>query len=251
MRILQDRQAQAPFLSWYGEYPGQPDQARLVRGKIRQLLPPGPFLDDALCVGAEIVANAIEHTNSGQDGLFGVELEWRPGRVRLIVSDQGSSDVPQVQEVDDTPESGNGLNIVDALSLGWGCFGGREGHAVWADEPSADTLSPQPHLAGWTPTELLLTQLGTDFPGVKFWYEDDNPDLDDSWWAVWDTERGDEEYVFTPSLRCMRSVLTAWYPGVCPDNWYEAVACGPRRRLAAVRSAAGQRPTSSRVYSTI
>lgn len=239
---LHDRQEDTPpFLTWYAEFPGIPDQAGAVRHKLQELLPPGAVLDDSLQVWGELVINAIQHTRSGNGGIFGVELEWDPEQVRLVVYDQGSSEQPLPMGFDDQAESGKGLRIVEALSLGWGFIGSPEGRAVWADEPSGGALPPRPDLAGWVPTEPVLAQLQADYPQADLWYEKGCNDLEAAWWAAWTSPKGDREYVYVPSLRCLQPLLSAYCPRFCSDTWFKEVACGPRDR----RRAPGTRPAAA------
>jgi hypothetical protein len=85
-------------------------------------------------VASELAANAVQHTGSGRDGWFGVEITWRPGCVRVTVADQGALAGPRLAAAP-TAESGRGLQIVQALSARVGVTGGTRGRAVWAEIP--------------------------------------------------------------------------------------------------------------------
>lgn len=225
---LRNRKAVRPRLTWYEEFPGTSESAAAARHRLRQLLPPGRLLDDALAVWGELVINAITHTRSGQGGVFGMEAEWLPSRVRLLVLDQGSRGYPVVQDFDPDSESGNGLTIVRGLSLGWGVFGGDRGRAVWADMEWDGTLPDVPHRAGWTPAEPALARLQADFGGTRAWYEDEEERAEPRWWASWPVHgHPAAEIVYAPSLLSLGAVLRAWYPRYHPLTELEQVACGP------------------------
>ncbi|MEU3020901.1 ATP-binding protein, partial [Nocardiopsis sp. NPDC007018] len=82
-----------------------------------------------LC-GSEIVANAIEHTRSGdQDGrVLRALFESEPGVLRLVVVDDGAREsgpeIPVGRSAEDwlTAERGRGLLMVDVLAARWGAY---------------------------------------------------------------------------------------------------------------------------------
>ncbi|MFC5748872.1 ATP-binding protein [Actinomadura rugatobispora] len=91
--------------------------------------------DIGLCVG-ELVANACEHTASGQGGRVAVVVEARRAVVRVTVIDDGGADgKPHVAEP--FGEDGRGLRLVEALAAGWGVDEADGGSAVWAEFPAA------------------------------------------------------------------------------------------------------------------
>jgi len=119
-----------------------------------------------LCV-TELAANAVEHSASGEDGAFTVEVS-RPadGVAYVAVTDagaaRGAAKGPLAAGsldaaldgtvVDDIPESGRGLALVAAFSSRWGCCdvcGG--GRMVWAEAtwPVLVPLGGIPAQAPW------------------------------------------------------------------------------------------------------
>ena len=90
---------------------------------------PAETLDVVRLLTSELVSNAMWH---GLPGAFWVEVETKPGRVRVGVTDGGGGDV-RFAPPHRWPESGHGLRLVDALADRWGVerFVGRPGKRVW------------------------------------------------------------------------------------------------------------------------
>lgn len=80
---------------------------------------PRPVIDDATLVVTELVANAIRHADPLSNDSVLVRWQQAGGELVLSVTDGGGGATPR--KVDATPEaeSGRGLAIVEALSLGW------------------------------------------------------------------------------------------------------------------------------------
>jgi anti-sigma regulatory factor (Ser/Thr protein kinase) len=102
------QQPASPWLWWWREFPGVPEQVREVRHWMRGLLSCDPF-DDLLTITSEFATNALAHTRSGRpDGTFGVQVAWSPDTVRVAVGDGGAASVPTVIQ-DSTGTGGRGL----------------------------------------------------------------------------------------------------------------------------------------------
>ncbi|MBB6172129.1 anti-sigma regulatory factor (Ser/Thr protein kinase) [Nocardiopsis mwathae] len=92
-------------------------------------------------VTGELVANALRHSRSGQaEGCIALRLTLHPEKVRVEVTDDGPAapgDVPQVQLFDPDRQSGRGLMLVEAFTLGrWGFHRRPDGGTtVWAEVP--------------------------------------------------------------------------------------------------------------------
>lgn len=114
-------------------YPGEASQAARVRADLRTDLAGLPGLSEdltgaiVLCAD-EAFANAVEHTRSGEPGGRVVRALHicAPGRLRLIVVDDGAKDsrpeIPRERtpgEWDDA-EHGRGLLLVESLATAWG-----------------------------------------------------------------------------------------------------------------------------------
>ncbi|MFD0856702.1 ATP-binding protein, partial [Actinomadura adrarensis] len=88
---------QAPMY-WRRRFPGETDQARVVRAFAGHLLVGLPALDDVLLVLNELVVNAVLHTRSGEDGgHFTVEISQDPRVVLVSVTDEGGPAAPSVR----------------------------------------------------------------------------------------------------------------------------------------------------------
>ena len=90
-----------------------------------------PAADDAALVVAELAANAVQHTRSGESSEFRVTAAVSPGGwVLILVGDDGPDvpgaipAIPAQRAVPASAESGRGLLIVAALSYAYGYAGG-------------------------------------------------------------------------------------------------------------------------------
>ncbi|HSO98009.1 MAG TPA: ATP-binding protein [Solirubrobacteraceae bacterium] len=101
------------------------DARRLLE---RDLVPrvPDRVLDDARTVVSELVNNAYVHGS----GEIELRLSRSGERLRVEVVDQGSGAAVNVRKAG-AHGGGQGLRIVQALSLDWGAFEGTT--HVWAD----------------------------------------------------------------------------------------------------------------------
>jgi Histidine kinase-like ATPase domain len=85
------------------------------------------------CV-SEFCANAIEHTASGDGGVFAVEVACpRDGVARVAVTDAGSATIPAAAGFDLLAEGGRGLAMVAACTSRWGWADAHPGRIVWAE----------------------------------------------------------------------------------------------------------------------
>jgi hypothetical protein len=85
------------------------------------------------CV-SELCANAIEHTDSGNGGVFIVEVHLpRPGVARIAVTDEGGPSLPAAGSGDLMAEGGRGLAMVAACTNRWGYADAHPGRTVWAE----------------------------------------------------------------------------------------------------------------------
>lgn len=91
---------------------------------------PPAVVDDARLIVTELVANAIRHADPL--GNTTVLVRWRQIGDELLLSvyDGGGAGVPTQGPATAESESGRGLAIVDALSLGWYIEGLRGARAV-------------------------------------------------------------------------------------------------------------------------
>ena len=78
-------------MRWCKVFPGQEDQITEAASFVAQLLGSHPDGDGIARCAAELAANAIRHTATGQDGFFATEVTWTGQTVRVAVSDGGAS----------------------------------------------------------------------------------------------------------------------------------------------------------------
>jgi serine/threonine-protein kinase RsbW len=124
---------------WRRRFPGENDQARVVRAFAGHLLAGFPGLDDVLLVLNELVVNAVRHTRSGADGgHFVVEVHQDEDGVTVAVADEGGPKEPVVRGGGAPPEllwqleSGRGMLTVEALADHWSWDGDADGRTVRA-----------------------------------------------------------------------------------------------------------------------
>ncbi|GAB3657950.1 ATP-binding protein [Actinocorallia lasiicapitis] len=114
------------------EIPGHPSQVREVRRWARDLLSgeAAPVREDVVLLLAEVVTNAIRHSDSGRGGKVGVSVEVHGAAVRCEVSDAGGRGAPRLLERPGV-EHGRGLVIVRELAAEWGTRAGEDGNVTW------------------------------------------------------------------------------------------------------------------------
>lgn len=106
---------------------------------------------DAALVVSELFGNAVTH--GPEDGRVLVAYILWPHGARLVVCDAGSPDHPQVRDVDPFNEGGRGLQVVEALSAGWGAFRAARAQVVWCDLGQS---LPAHAVEAWTWLSALL-----------------------------------------------------------------------------------------------
>lgn len=135
--------AAVPVLYWRRTFPGRPEQSHAVREFVAALLPDLSRLDEVLLAVAELVANALRHTKSGQGGEFAVDVLHAAGRTAVSVTDQGGPAEPVAADPTDVlAECGRGLRTVSLLADGWGWHGNERGRRVTAVFTTAPGVAP-------------------------------------------------------------------------------------------------------------
>jgi hypothetical protein len=172
----------APNWRWRRVFPGHRQELSEVRRWLRSLLPECPARDDVLSVANELASNAIQHTASGRNGSFAVEVTWAGPVVGVAVADGGAPDGPRAID-DPASEHGRGLLVVAGLSARTGVCGGPRGRLVWADVPWGDACAPMPG-PGHDPYESVIgdgeASLAGRFAGVPAWFGRSTL----QWWAL-------------------------------------------------------------------
>ncbi|MEV0623546.1 ATP-binding protein [Nonomuraea sp. NPDC050404] len=126
-------------MAWRQAFPGRDDQSAPARRMVGRLLADTGRRHDAEWVTAELIANALQHSCSGQArGFFVVEVLRGAGVARIVVYDLGGGSVPDFSRtpgsVLDLAEHGRGLAGVAALAVRFGVAGdANTGHAVWVE----------------------------------------------------------------------------------------------------------------------
>jgi anti-sigma regulatory factor (Ser/Thr protein kinase) len=115
---------------------GAPLRARrLMLARLGGQLTPTGAADAGLIV-SELVTNSVVHANVGPDQTVTVECTRLPDRLRITVTDPGSSLEPHLRPPGCHAEGGYGLAIVSVLSLAWGVLRGAMGTtSVWSELP--------------------------------------------------------------------------------------------------------------------
>ena len=119
---------------WEQAFPGSEDQIRLMRAAVRPFLAYCPMADDIILLLSELGANAVRHSDSGQDGgQFTARLLDVPGEYVLGQIEDGGSgwdgNLPA------SARNASGLHLVLALSADCGVYGSRRRRTVWFQVP--------------------------------------------------------------------------------------------------------------------
>jgi anti-sigma regulatory factor (Ser/Thr protein kinase) len=117
------------------DLPAKEQAAATARRVLQQVLSSwgrAQLLEDAGIVASELVTNAVQHAANGGQLRLDVEIDAN-GRLSIAVND-GSDQLPTLQEPVVDAEAGRGLRIVAQLSSRWGVEPrpGR-GKRVWAE----------------------------------------------------------------------------------------------------------------------
>jgi anti-sigma regulatory factor (Ser/Thr protein kinase) len=134
--------------------PGSPEEVSGIRAFIARILTtvPGVDSDAATLLTSELVANAIQHTDSGAvGGTVTVVVIGVPSGVLVEVIDDGSPDTPTVKRDVYTTE-GHGLLLVQRLAVRWGYLRDPAGTTVWFYLPATATST-----AASTPEQMAAT----------------------------------------------------------------------------------------------
>jgi anti-sigma regulatory factor (Ser/Thr protein kinase) len=121
-------------MDWTQTYPGLPSMVPAIRKFVRGFLADTPRADDAETIVAELAANALQHTPSGEPGgTVTVTVRLQPGTAHIAVSDDGTGgwDRPPVGEA--AGDYGRGLILVEAVADKVGHTVDLDGQTMWAD----------------------------------------------------------------------------------------------------------------------
>ena len=127
---------------WVRTFCGTPASVPEARRFVAELLAGCPAREVLMTCVSELCANAITHTDSGNGGVFIVEVHLpRPGVARIAVTDEGGPFLPVagrlgvsvIGRLDLVPEGGRGLAMVAACTSRWGFAEAYPGRTVWAE----------------------------------------------------------------------------------------------------------------------
>lgn len=113
--------------------PGRSEHVRAVRGFVARTLGPGTDSTEAALLASELVANSMQHSDSGRDGgTVTVRLLAIPGGIRAEILDQGGATVPALRRPESgLAERGRGLQLLDALATRWDYARDAAGTLTW------------------------------------------------------------------------------------------------------------------------
>jgi anti-sigma regulatory factor (Ser/Thr protein kinase) len=112
-------------------FPGEKDQIACARDFVKRAAGCCPMLDEAVLLTSELCTNTLQHTASGRGGSFGVTVYRGRDSLRVEVRDDGSKTVPAIRGIEQLPEDGLGLELVDLIASRWGYNGDEYGRSVF------------------------------------------------------------------------------------------------------------------------
>jgi serine/threonine-protein kinase RsbW len=119
---------------WVRTFRGTPASVPEARRFVAELLAGCPAREVLMTCVSELCANAIVHSDSGDGGVFIVEVDLpRPGVARIAVTDEGGPSLPVAGRLDLMAEGGRGLAMVAACTARWGYADAYPGRTVWAE----------------------------------------------------------------------------------------------------------------------
>jgi serine/threonine-protein kinase RsbW len=119
---------------WVRTFRGTPASVPEARRFVAELLAGCPAREVLMTCVSELSANAIVHSDSGDGGVFIVEVDLpRPGVARIAVTDEGGPSLPVAGRLDLMAEGGRGLAMVAACTARWGYADAYPGRTVWAE----------------------------------------------------------------------------------------------------------------------
>jgi serine/threonine-protein kinase RsbW len=119
---------------WVRTFRGTPSSVPEARRLVAELLAGCPAREVLMTCVSELCANAIAHTDSGDGGVFIVEVDLpRPGVARIAVTDEGGPSLPVAGRLNLMAEGGRGLAMVAACAARWGYADAYPGRTVWAE----------------------------------------------------------------------------------------------------------------------
>jgi serine/threonine-protein kinase RsbW len=146
-------------------YPGAPDQVRLVRAFLRDVLAGVPRADDAVTVMSELATNAILYSQSSTPGgQFTAWVEVTDGSyIWVAVQDRGGPWEAHRSIV----LSGHGLDLVQGIAGDgrWGITGDEHGRLIWARIPWSGAQPPAGQPVTWEVT--MPVQERSDDPSIQ------------------------------------------------------------------------------------
>jgi anti-sigma regulatory factor (Ser/Thr protein kinase) len=117
------------------DLPGLLSSVALARAYVRGLLSARhPDVDDVELLVGELVANSVQHSNSGRArGMVRLAVADHGNALHIDVIDEGSpSAIPEIPaQMNLLSERGRGLWLVRELSSAWGTEESEAGRVVW------------------------------------------------------------------------------------------------------------------------
>ncbi|MFI0480579.1 ATP-binding protein [Actinomadura sp. 9N215] len=105
-----------------------------IRAFVRGFLIDTPRAYEAESIAAELAANSLQHTPSGEPGgVITVAVSIHPGWARIAVSDTGAGGWSRPAATEALGDYGRGLILVDALADKVGHDVTEVGQTLWAE----------------------------------------------------------------------------------------------------------------------
>jgi anti-sigma regulatory factor (Ser/Thr protein kinase) len=116
-------------------FPRRIRSAPIARRFVTEVIGQRPAADDVVLLASELVTNALVHAHDATT--VTVTVAMTAAFIRVDVSDDGRTGIPQWHDADSRAEDGRGFQIVNALAERWGFTREQDRTCCWFEVSAA------------------------------------------------------------------------------------------------------------------